>query len=58
MKHLEALWRTILGVLMHLSDQTAYQRHLAHHGRAHSADEWRQFSSAHLARKYFRPKCC
>jgi hypothetical protein len=41
-----------------LSDQNAYARHLAAHGRRHSAAEWRRFSDERLRRKYGQPKCC
>jgi len=48
----------ILAVLRELSDESAYRRHLAAHGLAHSASEWRRFSDKRLAEKYWRPKCC
>jgi hypothetical protein len=35
-----------------------YERHLAAHGRNHSAEEWRNFSDARLRAKYMRAKCC
>jgi hypothetical protein len=45
-------------LLRELADENAYQRHLAAHGRAHSAEEWRRFSDERLRAKYARPKCC
>jgi hypothetical protein len=50
--------RIALGLLRELSDESAYRRHLAAHGRAHSPDEWRRFSEARLHAKFTRPKCC
>jgi len=50
--------RLLLELLRELADENAYRRHLAHHGRPHSALEWRRFSEGRLAAKYSRPKCC
>lgn len=47
-------WR----LLRELSDESAYERHLAHHGRTHSAEEWRRFSEDRLKAKYQRARCC
>jgi hypothetical protein len=47
-----------MSLLRELADQNAYQRHLAAHGRLHSAQEWRRFSEELLNRKFTRPKCC
>ncbi len=47
-------WR----LLRELSDESAYERHLAHHGRPHSAEEWRRFSECRLKAKYQRARCC
>jgi hypothetical protein len=58
MKRLRAFGAVILAVLRELSDENAYRRHLAAHGRAHSAEEWRKFCDQRLRDKYFRPKCC
>jgi hypothetical protein len=58
MKHLRAVGRLLLGLLKELADETAYQRHLAAHGREHSGKEWRSFSQERLRAKYTRPKCC
>lgn len=52
------LWRIIVGILLELSDQNAYERHLRVHGREHSRDEWRRFSEERLRAKYSRAKCC
>ena len=48
----------VVGLLKELSDESAYQRHLAAHGRAHSPEEWRRFSEQRLDARYARPKCC
>jgi hypothetical protein len=58
MRRLRALGRILAGILKELSDETAYQRHLAAHGRTHSGEEWRRFSEERLRAKYARPKCC
>jgi hypothetical protein len=50
--------RLLHQVLNELSDQSAYQRHLAHHGAHHSPEEWKRFLDQHLERKFMRPKCC
>jgi hypothetical protein len=52
------LWRIVWGLLRELSDESAYQRHLASHGLAHSACEWRRFSEERLRARFVRPKCC
>jgi hypothetical protein len=48
----------LLELLRELSDENAYKRHLAAHGRAHSQEEWRHFSEHRLQAKYSRAKCC
>lgn len=50
--------RYLRDLFRELSDQTAYDRHLAQTGRSHSATEWRQFSDERNRAKYARPKCC
>jgi len=50
--------RFSLALLRELADENAYQRHLAAHGRAHSAAEWRHFCEHRLRAKYARAKCC
>jgi hypothetical protein len=50
--------RTILAILRELGDENAYRRHLAAHGRAHSAEEYRHFQQEHFRAKYQRAKCC
>ena len=55
---LRSIWKIIVGVLRELSDQNAYERHLAAHGVSHSPEEWRRFSEHHLKAKYSRAKCC
>ena len=46
------------GILAELSDQTAYQRHLAAHGATHSPEAWRQVQDEHWQARARRPKCC
>ncbi len=58
MKHVRRLGRCVLDLLRELSDENAYRRHLAAHGRSHSRDEWRKFSEERLRARYIRPKCC
>jgi heme oxygenase len=58
MKRLRAFCRLAKELARELSDENAYRRHLAAHGRAHSAKEWREFSEQRLRAKYLRPKCC
>ena len=58
MRHLRAFGRAVVGILRELSDQNAYQRYLAAHGRRHSREEWKKFTDEHLVAKYKRPKCC
>lgn len=48
----------LLALLRELSDENAYQRHLAAHGRQPSGEEWRKFSEERLRAKYARAKCC
>jgi len=52
------LVRIFRGILAELSDQTAYQRHLAAHGVTHSPEAWRQFQDEHENARARRPKCC
>jgi len=58
MKRLRELARLLIALLRELADESAYQRHLARSGRAHSASEWRRFSEARLRTRYSQPKCC
>jgi predicted secreted acid phosphatase len=50
--------KLIWALLRELADESAYQRHLAAHGRAHTAAEWRRFSEKRQSAAYARPKCC
>jgi hypothetical protein len=52
------LGRFILALLRELADESAYERHLAAHGCAHSGAEWRRFSDARQRARYARAKCC
>ncbi|MGA7411828.1 MAG: hypothetical protein WBW33_15220 [Bryobacteraceae bacterium] len=58
MSVLKKLFRFLRSLARELSDESAYQRHLAWHQRVHSRDEWKAFSDARLARKYQNGKCC
>lgn len=58
MNALKSVWRIVLGILREIGDESAYQRHLAAHGRAHCGAEWRRFSEERLRAKYQRAKCC
>ena len=58
MRTLHRFCELMLGLLRELADESAYQRHLAAHGRAHSGEEWRRFSEERLRAKYQRAKCC
>ena len=51
-------FRRVLELLREISDQTAYQRHLAARGTTHSGPEWRKFCDERFAAKYKRAKCC
>jgi hypothetical protein len=50
--------RIVAGVVAELSDQNAYQRHLAAHGTVHSPEQWRRFQDEHAAEQSRRPRCC
>jgi hypothetical protein len=58
MSALKELLRFLRSLARELSDETAYERHLKWHKRAHSRQEWKTFSDARLARKYQNGKCC
>ncbi len=58
MKLLWSFWSVVRELLGELSDENAYRRHLAAHGRTHSPAEWRRFSDDHLRAQYVRAKCC
>jgi hypothetical protein len=50
--------RLVWAVLKELSDERAYERHLAREGRTHSPEEWRKFSECRFHHKYRRARCC
>lgn len=58
MTRVKRFGKLLMGLLRELSDESAYRRHLAAHGREHSAEEWRRFSEERLRAKFTRPKCC
>jgi hypothetical protein len=51
-------WAFVRELARELADEGAYERHLKHHGVAHSREEWRRFSEERLKAKYQRAKCC
>ena len=55
---MRAFWRGLRNLLRELSDEKAYERHLACHGRCHSGEEWRRFLDERLRQKYARGRCC
>jgi len=57
-RRIRSAWRLLVGLLRELSDEAAYRRHLAAHGREDSGSEWRRFSEERLASKFMRPRCC
>ena len=52
------VFRLVMQLLRELSDENAYQRHLAAHGVEASPEEWRRFSDERMRGKYARAKCC
>ncbi|MGJ5815918.1 hypothetical protein [Paludibaculum fermentans] len=58
MRSLKSLYRILMGILREIGDESAYQRHLAAHGRTHCGAEWRTFSEERMRQKYQRAKCC
>lgn len=58
MKRLKEAGALLVAFLRELADESAYRRHLAAHGRTHSAAEWRRFSDGRLRARYTRAKCC
>jgi hypothetical protein len=54
----EDLAAIVRGILNELSDQNAYRRYLAAHGRNHSAEAWRAFQDEHWQAKSRRGRCC
>lgn len=55
---LRSFWAILKGLIAELTDQNAYQRHLAAHGVTDSPAEWRRFSDHKWAASAKRPKCC
>jgi hypothetical protein len=58
MNRVRSFGRFVLALLREIGDESAYQRHLAAHGREHSGAEWRRFSEERMRAKYARAKCC
>ena len=58
MNALRELGRTLMAILRELADENAYHRHLAAHGCADSAEEYRKFQTEHFKAKYQRARCC
>jgi len=57
-KRLRSLGALLMALMRELADESAYRRHLAAHGRPHSAAEWRRFSDERLRERYARARCC
>lgn len=55
---MKRFFEILRGILDELSDQTAYRRHLAAHGAAHSGEEWRNFCDERYRKKSARARCC
>ena len=58
MKRLLSFAKMLRDLARELSDESAYERHLASGNLQPSAEEWRRFSDARLRRKYQQGKCC
>ena len=58
MKKLRTAGRILWDLLKELSDEAAYKRHLAVHGRRHSGEELRRFSQERQSARFVRPRCC
>jgi len=58
MSRIRTFWAIVVGILREIGDESAYQRHLDRHGRAHSGQEYRRFAECRLRQKYQRAKCC
>lgn len=58
MKLLREFGAILKGILDEIADQRAYRTHLAYHGLAHSAVEWRKFSDERWEAQSRRGKCC
>jgi len=58
MSRIRTFWAIVVGILREIGDESAYQRHLDRHGRAHSGPEYRRFAECRLRQKYQRAKCC
>lgn len=58
MRHVEQAWRFVIRLLRELADEEAYRRHLQHHGKTASPEEWRRFCQERLRWRYGNPRCC
>lgn len=55
---MKRFFEILRGLIDELTDQSAYRRHLAAHGTAHSAEEWRKFCDERYRGKSTRARCC
>lgn len=55
---MRTFFKLVLQLLRELSDENAYQRHLAAHGVAHSGAEWRRFCDERWLASSRRARCC
>lgn len=58
MSRVRGFWRLVVALLRELADESAYQRHLAAHGRTHSRQEWNRFAEQRMTARFVRPRCC
>ncbi|HLW75324.1 MAG TPA: hypothetical protein VKS01_00040 [Bryobacteraceae bacterium] len=55
---MKAFFEILKGIVLELTDQAAYRRHLAAHGVKDSPEEWRRFSDQKWEAGSKRAKCC
>jgi hypothetical protein len=58
MTRIRAFLKIVAALLRELSDERAYERHLAWHGRTHSKAEWQHFQEHRSRARFSNPKCC
>jgi hypothetical protein len=58
MRILRSILAGIRELMLELSDQRAYARHLEAHGAKDCGEEWRKFSDERLRARYQQVKCC
>ena len=58
MTNLRRIFRLLRTLARELSDEGAYERHLANARLPHSGEEWRAFIDRRHREKYQNAKCC